>query len=33
MDYSAANTALWDIIIQLGLIAGVILLCAPSAMP
>ena len=27
MDYSAANTALWDIIIQLGLIAGVILLC------
>ena len=26
MDYSAANTALWNIIIQLGLIAGAILL-------
>ena len=27
MDYSAANAALWNIIIQLGLIAGAILLC------
>jgi len=27
MDYSAANTALWNIIIQFGLIAGAILLC------
>ena len=28
MDYSAANTALWNIVIQLGLIAGAILLCS-----
>ncbi len=27
MDYSAANTSLWNIIIQLGLIAGSILFC------
>ena len=27
MDYSAANTALWNIVIQLGLIAGAILVC------
>jgi len=27
MDYSAANTALWNIIIQFGLIAGAILFC------
>lgn len=27
MDYSAANTALWNVIIQLGLIAAAILLC------
>ena len=26
MDYSAANTALWNVIEQLGLIAGAILL-------
>ena len=26
MDYSAANTALWNMIIQLGLIAGAIML-------
>ena len=26
MDYSAANTTLWNIIIQLGMIAGAILL-------
>ena len=26
MDYSAANTALWNVVIQLGLIAGAILL-------
>ena len=28
MDYSAANTALWNIVIQLGLIAGAILICS-----
>ena len=28
MDYSAANTVLWNIVIQLGLIAGAILLCS-----
>ena len=28
MDYSAANAALWNIVIQLGLIAGAILLCS-----
>ena len=28
MDYSAANTALWNIVIQLGLIAGAILVCS-----
>ena len=27
MDYSAANTSLWNIVIQLGQIAGAILLC------
>ncbi len=27
MDYSAANTSLWNIVIQLGLIAGAILIC------
>ena len=27
MDYSAANTSLWNNVIQLGLIAGAILLC------
>ncbi len=27
MDYSAANTTLWDFIIQLGMIAGAILIC------
>ena len=26
MDYSASNTALWNVIVQLGMIAGVILL-------
>ena len=28
MDYSAANNALWNIVIQLGLIAGAILLAS-----
>ena len=28
MDYSAANTALWSIIIQLGIIAGAVMLSA-----
>ena len=26
MDYSAANTALWNIIVQLGMVAGAILI-------